>query len=211
MKVFIGPYVSWLGPYQIADKIFFWVEKYPTPEQEARWDYKLHERFGKWLASTWVDKFCNWVHGKKKRSEMVIIDNYDVWSADHTLSIIAVPLLKKLKEVKHGSPYVDPADAPKKFTPTARQLEKSKAHGGWDEKNHQRWSWVLDEMIWAHEQIINDDNDSQFYDHTESDKEPDFCKSIKLLKVDRKGLKAHHERIDNGLKLFGKYYRGLWD
>ena len=36
-------------------------------------------------------------------------------------------------------------------------------------------------------------------------------KSINKIKVDRKGLKAHHDRISNGLILFGKYYRSLWD
>ena len=74
-----------------------------------------------------------------------------------------------------------------------------------------RWEWVLDEMIWAHEQIIDDGGDSKFFDHTEANKEPDFSKSINKIKVDRKGLKAHHDRIHNGLKLFGKYYRSLWD
>jgi len=29
--------------------------------------------------------------------------------------------------------------------------------------------------------------------------------------LDREGLKAHNDRIDNGLKLFGKYFRTLWD
>jgi hypothetical protein len=24
-------------------------------------------------------------------------------------------------------------------------------------------------------------------------------------------MKAHNKRIDNGCRLFGKYYRGLWD
>ena len=79
MKVNIGPYVSWVGPYQIADMVFFWCEKYPEPEIENRWDYKLHDKFGKWLADTWVADFCQWIHDKKKRKEYVRIDNYDVW------------------------------------------------------------------------------------------------------------------------------------
>jgi hypothetical protein len=28
---------------------------------------------------------------------------------------------------------------------------------------------------------------------------------------DKDGFMAHSARIDNGLRLFGKYYRGLWD
>jgi hypothetical protein len=29
--------------------------------------------------------------------------------------------------------------------------------------------------------------------------------------VDRPGEEAHHKRISNGLRLFGRYYRALWD
>jgi hypothetical protein len=28
---------------------------------------------------------------------------------------------------------------------------------------------------------------------------------------DKEGYDKHSKRIDNGLRLFGKYYRGLWD
>ena len=70
----------------------------------------------------------------------------------------------------------------------------------------------MDEMIWAHEQLLDDDNDSQFYDHSEAhDPFDDINAQIRKIKVDRKGLKAHHDRINNGLRLFGKYYRALWD
>jgi len=211
MKVYIGKYVNWIGPYQIMDAIFFWHEKYPKDKLAQRWDYRLHDRLGDWLASTWVNKFCNWIHSKQKRIEYVKLDPYDVWSVDHTLSIIAVPLLKRLKEVKHGAPHVDLADVPKHLHPTKAQQKKFKNLGDTDPKFFERFDWVLDEMIWAHEQIISDDGDGQFYDHTESRKEKDFDKSISKIKVDRKGLDAYHKRIENGLRLFGKYYRNLWD
>jgi hypothetical protein len=31
------------------------------------------------------------------------------------------------------------------------------------------------------------------------------------FKVDHNGMNKHNERINNGLRLFGKYYRNLWD
>ena len=43
MKVFIGDYVNFFGPYQIAEKILFWKDKYE--------DDIVHD-FGKWLATT---------------------------------------------------------------------------------------------------------------------------------------------------------------
>lgn len=216
MIVYIGKYVNWIGPYQIVDKIFFWVEKNQWPEDpklQARWDYRLHDWLGNWLAKTWVAGFCEWVHSKKKRKEIIHIDNYDIWSMDHTLSLIVVPMLKKLKEVKHGAPFIDDQDVPPNLRSTTKSAQKAKKNP-WDtDGNHfKRFDWVLDEMIWAHEQIISDDGEGQFYDHSLADNpNDDLNTQIRKIKVDRKGLEAYNKRIDNGLRLFGKYYRALWD
>ena len=213
MRVKIGPYLNWVGGYQIADKIFFWHEKYPSEELIERWDYRLHDRFGEWLASTWIHKVCEWIYSKRQRTVKIHIDNYDVWGMDHTLSLIVVPMLKKLKEVKHGAPLVDDEDVPPKLRSTTKAAQRVKKNP-WDtDGNHfKRWDWVMDEMIWAHEQLIDDDNDSKFYDHSAAhDPFDDINIQISKIKVDRKGLEAHHKRINNGLRLFGKYYRALWD
>ena len=37
--------------------------------------------------------------GEKERKVNIRIDNYDLWSMDHTLSLIILPMLKKLKEI----------------------------------------------------------------------------------------------------------------
>ena len=213
MKVYIGRYLNFWGPYQIVDAVFFWQEKYPDEKLAQRWDYQLSDRLGKWLASVdWVVNFCNWIYEKRKRTEYVKIDSYDVWSMDSTLSTIVVPMLKQLKKVKHGAPHVDLADVPKHLHPTKAQQKKLNSMGNTDPLFFKRFDWVLDEMIWAHEQIISDDGDSQFYDHSAAnDPKDDFNTQIDKIKVDRKGLEAYHKRIDNGLRLFGKYYRSLWD
>ena len=213
MKVYIGKYLNFWGPYQIVEAIFFWQEKYPSDKLARRWDYRLSDRLGKWLASVdWVVNLCNWIYEKRRRTEYVHIDSYDVWSMDSTLSTIVVPMLKQLKKVKHGAPHVDLADVPKHLHPTKAQQKKFNSMGDTDPLFFKRFDWVLDEMIWAHEQIISDDGDSQFYDHSKAnDPKDDFNTQIDKIKVDRKGLKAYHDRIDNGLRLFGKYYRSLWD
>ena len=213
MKVKIGGYLHWWGPYQIVDAIFFWQEKYPSKELDARWDYRLKDKLSDWLASTWVANFCQWVHDKRKRTIKIKVDKYDTWSLDYTLSLIAVPLLKQLKETKHGAPCVEDEDVPKNLRSTTKSAQKAKENS-WDtDGNHfKRWDWVMDEMIWAHEQIIDEDGDSKFYDFSNADNpKDDLNTQIRKMKVDRKGLKAYHDRINNGLRLFGKYYRGLWD
>jgi hypothetical protein len=232
MKVNIGPYVNWIGPYQIADKIFFWVEKYPEEELENRWDYKLHDKFGTWLASTWVADFCQWIHDFKKRKVKVHIDYYDVWSMDSTLSPIILPMLKKLKEVKHGSGYIDLEDVPECMRLT--NTEDYDSQSTFDFYNdpdltrqnikcdvHTRYEWALDEMIWAFEQLNDENWEDQYWKtkpEIDFDEYPeDEGKTSKPLRwkvegeADWEGMQKHRDRIQNGLRLFGKYFQTLWD
>ena len=168
--------------------------------------------------------------GEKERKVNIRIDNYDLWSMDHTLSLIILPMLKKLKEIKHGSPYVDIEDAP--------HIGKGEEtdFGYSDDKIHDRWEWVLDEIIWAHEQVVDDDDNNYniYYDPYEPDEplEPLMKFTVlnddhttheenaiwdtedsrrKMGKFNAEKYKAYNDRINNGLTLFGKYYRGLWD
>ena len=139
----------------------------------------------------------------------ISIDEYDTWSMDHTLAMIIVPMLKQLKATKHGSPLVDDEYVPEHLRSTAAPPKEHE----WDvDDNHfKRWDYVLDEMIWAMEQIVDDDNESQFYDHFEVDEEADIEVQIAQLKCDYEGLQKHHERIANGTKLFGIFFQSLWD
>jgi len=215
MKVKIGGYKSWIGPYQIADKIFFWHEKYPEDALAERWDYKLHEKFGDWLATnksgddSALTKFCNWLETKRKRRIKVRIDHYDTWSMDHTLAYIIAPMLKQLQETKHGAPFVDDEDVPEHLRSTNAPPKENE----WDtDENHfKRWDWVMEEMIWAFE-IHNDDNaEDQFFDHSEVDRSADLNEQFTRVKVDDAGLKAFQDRKQNAFRLFGKYYQALWD
>jgi hypothetical protein len=148
----------------------------------------------------------------KEREENIVIHNYDTWNMDHTLALLIVPMLKQLKETKHGAPNVDCIDVPMRIQPKQLEVVRYRENGETDENFFKRWDYVMDEMIWAFEQIIDDNNDDRFYDHSEVDQnEPDINKRAKQLKVDREGLDAHNKRIENGLRLFGKYYRSLWD
>ena len=84
----------------------------------------------------------------------------------------------------------------------------------------------MDQMIFSFENIVDDSWQDQFHtgdiDFTFVNKTPDETdKEKQLLEMvtgpndthvfDREGYAAYQARITNGLKLFGKYYQGLWD
>lgn len=192
MKVYIGPYRSWIGPYQIAEKILFWLDKHE--------DERVHN-FGEWLAGkddhdTWLTKLCQWIHDKKQRKIKVHIDGYDVWSMDYTLALIALPMLKKLQVSKHGAPCVDDEDVPVELKSTSAAPKENE----WDtDANHfKRWDWVIEEMIFAFECKVDQDWDIKFYDE-------------KTGNWDSEKRQLVQNRVTNGFRLFGKYYESLWD
>jgi hypothetical protein len=80
-----------------------------------------------------------------------------------------------------------------------------------DGNHFKRWDYILDEMIWAFAQELKDDDEDEFFDHSESSGIEDWKENISKIKVDYAGLEAHQKRKANGFRLFGKYYQNLWD
>lgn len=103
----------------------------------------------------------------------------DTWSADVTLAHVILPVLVQVKEDKIGSPCVDNEDVPEEIhAPEVKTFEEIDVH--W----HNRWEYVLNEMIWAFEFAASD----HYFGSSNT-------------KTDR---------AQNGFRLFGKYYRDLW-
>jgi hypothetical protein len=191
----------WISPYTVLEKVFFW--------REINYDEPIIDKWSDRLTPICqgIQKVLDFIHPK---INYVKIDRWDTWSMDHTLSFIVVPMLKQLKETKHGAPFVDDEDAPEELKSTSAPPKEN----DWDtDENHfKRWDWVLNEMIWAFEQNLDNDSEDKFFDHAEWDeKEKDFGKNLHKIKIDQVGLKAHQDRKANGFRLFGKYYSGLWD
>lgn len=193
------PTNNWLSPYTIIEKAMFW--------REIDYDEPIVKKWNSILTP-----FCNGLFKVRnlvnRDIKYIKIDPWDVWSMDSTLSPIILPMLKQLKKVKHGAPYVYDEDVP----PKLRANRDIKYRGNVDPDLHKisdevdkkffkRFDYILDEMIWTFETLSNWDHEDKFY------------KKVKphSYRVDRVGLRKHNERIDNGLRLFGKYYRTLWD
>lgn len=201
MKVVIGNYVSWIGPYQIAEMLMFWSK-----------DEDKKHRFGEWLATdvngkpSVLAKFCEWLHSKKKRRIKVKLDDWDDWNADYTIAVIALPLLQSLKTSKQGAPYVDDSDVPLELHST---LYPQKEEYGTDGNHFKRWDYVIDEMIYSLNHTVKG-NDDQFYDHSEAVESDDLNEVLRSIKYDVNGHRLHEERVRNGYRLFGKYFQCLW-
>ena len=209
MKVKIGPYTNWIGPYQIAEMIIFWADKH----DDSVWGERIY-KLGDWLSKdkdgndSWLAKFCNWIHSFKKRQEYVHIDNYDVWNMDSTLRLIIGPMFKKLKEVKQGYALIADEDVPEALR--SHNAPAKENEWDWDNLAEARYDWLLNEMIWAFT-TDHDEEQHKFYDNSEVDKKDDINEQIKKMKVDREGLEAYNARVSNAYKLFGKYYQTFWD
>lgn len=207
MRAYIGPYKNWWGPYQIADLLQY------VGVSEGRC-----KRIGKRLDSTPLRNFCEWIHARKTRKVKIRIDHYDVWGMDHTLALIVVPMLKLLKEKKQGAPLVDDEDVPEHLKSTSapplteEEINTSTPDANW----FPRWDYIIDEIIWSFEQVLDEESESKFSwdkDPSKPSNEPgiSFRESMDRVEFDHDGYQAHQDRIQNGMCLFGKYLRGMWD
>ncbi|MCP4437530.1 MAG: hypothetical protein GY810_01070 [Aureispira sp.] len=172
------------------------------------------------------------------REVEVRIDEYDVWSLDHTLALIILPGLKMLREQSHSVPLVSSKDVPKELRRSKEDKKKCETDGTIDKNYNKRWDFVLGEMIFAFEQIVDTDSDSVFHtgvvdiylqaldrnrdkigvpykcSEAEAPKGAELFEMIKgpldTHKFHVEEYEAHHKRIKRGTKLFGKYYQTLW-
>jgi hypothetical protein len=241
MRVNIPKPSRWIGPYQIADAVFFWQDKY---SDTCPWSRKA-EALGNFLAhgfanikrtdmhgflnqsdppKTWFYKLLEWIDSKRVKTAKIKIDPWDTWSLDAALAQIITPALKQLKATAHGYALVDLEDVPEHLQAT-EQEDTSPQLDLWDhipKLNPEnlnvaelRWDWVLDEMIWAFEQV-NKDWESEYLnpkswkrvvreDNTVGwDPGPGYAEASRAMQL-------HRLRMENGFRLFGKYYQNLWD
>ncbi len=174
-------------------------------------------------------KISKYPKGAGHQKVNVEVERHDTYSMDHTLAYIIYPLLLQLKNTKHGVPG-DFANVGGASYDSQESFDfyKDSHNEAFDEKCKE-WEEILDKMIWSFEQLIIDNYDS-IYHHGESkfefvDTEPMLNPVTGKMEVmhqmvdanpeehwyDYEGHMEHDRRIQEGLDLFGKYYRNLWD
>jgi hypothetical protein len=170
--------------------------------------------------------------GIKERRVNVQVDPFDTWSLDHTLALIILPALIQLKHTKHGVPgdFVERigGDMDRNYTFEFIQDDEKEVF----DKLCDQWDEVLDKMIWSFLQLSIEDDYDQKYHHGKMEigweeipdnlyPNPLTGKKEQLYQMvdknpdehwyDHVGHTLHNERIQEGLELFGKYFRALWD
>ena len=201
MKVNIGPYLTWWGPYQIADLL-----------QYVGFSEDRCHAIGEKLANIeWFSSLCEWIYSKRKRTVKVKIERFDTWNMDSTLAIIILPMLKQLKEKKHGYP-ISLCEDSSNSSQYCFDFYEASEDIVW-ETGEDRWNKIFDEMIWTFEQLQpdNDWEDQYWLKKPKMDLSDNEIAWKERGVLDRDGLNAHQERINRGLELFGKYYQNLWD
>ena len=154
----------------------------------------------------------------RKRKIYVRIDRSDTWGMDNTLAHIILPMLKQLRDTKHGAPFVDDEDVPEYLRSTAAPPKKNE----WDtDDNHfKRWDYVLDEMIYTFECEIDERWEDQFHTgkHDIQWIKEEGSKMYRMEKgpndthvFDKEAHTKAWARRNNAMRLFGKYYHNLWD
>lgn len=171
----------------------------------------------------------------QERSISIQIDSWDTWSLDHTLALIILPSLKEYRKVLHGYP----SNFSNLVSGSDHELQMcfdfyKESVDDYPDVSFEAWKMTVDKMIWSFEQIVNDQTLEEFYTITESKVrkgktiddmfkpvDPQDPKQGYILdddnyyeikqEIDWQGRERHEELIQEGIDLFAKYYKNLWD
>jgi hypothetical protein len=196
------PGSNWIPPHKIVERLW--------PFRD--WDVVAIEDYPQTLLKCLrpVSVALEWVLDRVRPPQFrVKLDHWDTWSMDYTLAQIIHPMLIQLKDTKQGSPHVDDGDVPEHLKSTSAPPKEN----DWDtDANwHDRWTYVVDEMIWTFQQLKTQNHDEQFYTYDAVPESASFEQQLKSVHLDEVSYNAHYARIQNGTRLFGKYYQSLWD
>lgn len=176
-------------------------------------------------------KLGRYPKGDGPRRINIEIDEFDTWGLDHTLALVILPALIQLKNTKQGVPseFIEDIAASyhsQKVFDFIHDDENEVFQMGCD-----KWDETMDKMIWSFQQLAIDENYDSKYHHGNMKTEwvPTGDKMLNPVNgkmedtfemvdtnpdehwYDHVGHRLHEDRIQEGLELFGQYFRSLWD
>ena len=222
MRVWLSNYRNhWISPYTILKAVCFWEKDedvFYDLEDTGKGKYVKVVNFLEPIC-VFIQKVLDFIH---PRIEYVKIDRHDTWSMDNTLAPIILPMLKQLQSSKHGAPHVDDEDVPDELKSTSAPPKENEYDT--DDFWFKRWDYVLSEMIFAFEHLV-DDSWGEEFSSGEHDMKSVPCEWDEngkptlysfekgpnhTYELDYDGMKKVEERMQNGFRLFGSYFRNLW-
>ena len=171
---------------------------------------KMEIRLAKFdrVIQVFLDVTLNKILQFNKRTEIVRIDRSDTLDLYTDLAQIIHPALIEFKKRNDGCFEVKPEDCPFSVN--------DESDTGFSE---QRYNWVMDEMIWTFNEVLNDLSQEKFWSGESDFFFEDILDTTKQRVVkgpnhtrvfDSEAFGQHKARVDNGLRLFGVYYLNLW-
>ena len=164
-----------------------------------------------------------------KRKIDVTIHNYDTWSLDHTLAYIILPALLQLKDTKNGIPGQFAEIGGEDYI-EQQSFDFYKSDQELFDQRVKEWDIILDKMIWSFNELVKESYDDKYfhgngkYEWIKTDKQFPNPVTGKMEDtftmvdtnpdehwIDANGILEHEKRIQEGIDLFAKYYRNLWD
>lgn len=191
MKVTIGKPPRFIGPFQLAQILLFWDR--PKPDEHGlRSPTDRVQRLGMWLAlkdpSKWLEMDAEQSRISKllqwiyDRREQKVKVRIDRWDTWSLDWTLAQIIAPALRQLKATQHGAGFVED----VDVPDELRSTSAprpkEGSVDDNHFKRWEWVLAEMIWSMENVDQHDFDREA-----------------------------QERIQNGCRLFGKYFTNLWD
>ena len=140
------------------------------------------------------------------------VSDLELWSLDFTLAKVILPKLKAYKDMdRHGYPgqFIDTFKEGLKFGYSNEELQEALDKGKIIIGGFDLWNEYLDEMIFAFDYIVSEEGCSKieksFY------KRWDIENPYVNESYNYELLTQYENRCQNGLELFGRFFKNLWD
>jgi len=169
--------------------------------------YYLAQQFHDTLLGFLITRFFKMFDSE----DIIIVEYHDTWNCDHTLSKIIVPLLREYKKNLSGHPcYIDDEDVPEHLRHTPEDEMNSNC-------TEESWLWIINEMEWAFQQKLTDWEEQYTTrevlddDGTLFPRRPLLGNKLYRYHFDEEGIDVHQQRMNNGFRLFARYFESLWN
>jgi hypothetical protein len=157
--------------------------------------------------------------GASERKIDIHVDKWDTYNMDHTAALLIYPLLVQLKNSKHGIPSDFAVVGGEDYSSQYSFEFYSETRDWAFDKSCEKWDETLDRMIWSFYQVAYNDLEAQYTHDKPNYKwvKDENTNSTTIVQLNQKywhdhiGNELAEKKVQEGLDLFAKHFRTLWD